>query len=257
MRLRVENACFGYEEHPVLRDVSVTFEKGRLTGIIGPNGSGKTTLIKLMSGAIRPTSGTVLLDGREIREYSGKKLSQALSVVPQKSQLEFDFTVLDVVLMGRQPYIGRFGQESAQDLALARQALQLTGVDHLAKRPVTGLSGGEWQRVIIARALCQSTPAMLLDEPVSSLDIRHQLEVLSLVRRLAHQRKVAAVCVLHDLNLAAHYCDELVMMNAGQLVAQGRPDQVLTPEQLRAVYGIEARVLPEADGMVSVMPVYC
>lgn len=255
MEIVAERLGFGYPGHRVIDALDARFLPGRLSGIIGPNGSGKTTLIRLMSGALKPDSGRVLLDDQPVGELRGQALARKIAVVPQKSHLGFDFSVLDVVLMGRQPYIGRFSREKSEDLELAREAMRMTGVEHLEKRSVTALSGGEWQRVIIARALCQATPVMLMDEPISSLDIRHQLEVLNLARRLAHEKQVCVVCVLHDLNLAANFCDELLLMKAGKKVAQGRPEQVLVRDTLRSVYGIEAGILRDELGM-TVRPNY-
>lgn len=255
MEIWVDKLCFGYPGRPVIEDLDAHFASGRLSGIIGPNGSGKTTLIRLMSGAIKPVSGRILLDKQPVGDLKGRALARKIAVVPQKSHLGFDFSVLDVVLMGRQPYISRFSREKAGDLEMARAAMRMTGVEHLEKRSVTALSGGEWQRVIIARALCQATPVMLMDEPISSLDIRHQLEVLALARRLAHEKKACVVCVLHDLNLAANYCDELLLMSEGKKVAQGTPEQVITGEILREVYGIEAEILKDKFGL-AVRPDY-
>lgn len=255
MEMTLQQLTFAYEaEQSVLRGVSARLGPGLVHGVIGPNGSGKTTLIKLMSGALTPRSGSVALDGAEIGRLSARQLARAVAVVPQKSDLAFDFTVLDVVLMGRQPYIGRFAREGEADLRRAEEAMRQTGVYELRGRAATSLSGGEWQRVLIARALCQDTPVLLLDEPVSNLDVRHQIDILLLARQRARRAGALVAVVLHDLNLAAHFCDDLLLLAGGELIAQGRPAEVLRPERLKAVYGIDARVLVGPDGALDVLP---
>ena len=257
MHLIADKVSFGYgRDAEILHNVSLRARSGLLIGILGPNGSGKTTLLRLLTGAERPQSGSVLLDGTPISALRPRLLAQRMALVPQRAATSSDFTALDVVLMGRQPHLGRFQSESASDIAAARAAMERLGILELAERRVTGLSGGEWQRVTIARALCQEAEILLLDEPVSSLDIRHQIETLRLLRSLAHERGVACVCVLHDVNLAAHFCDELTVLYGGRVFASGRPGQVVTPELLRAVYGIGAAVEVDESGLPRIAPFY-
>jgi len=254
--LTAREVSYHYREgSQVLRGVSASFAPGRLSAILGPNGTGKTTLLKLLSGAYKPERGAVTLDGQSVSAMSERRRARHIAVVSQRSHVDFAFTVTDVVLMGRQPYLSRYATESEQDIAFAREAMALTATEHLADRQVTELSGGEWQRVIIARALCQRTPVMLLDEPVSSLDIRYQLEVLSLVRRLVKDQGVTAVCVLHDINLAAHYADDIILMHGGQVYQSGAPRDVLTREAMGEVYSVDVDV-EARSGTVRVSPVY-
>ncbi len=249
MSLVLRDVHFSYGGRDAVCGVSCAFEPARVTGLIGPNGSGKTTLLKLAAGELRPRAGAVLLDGAAVRDMPAKRRARRIAVVPQRASLEFDFSVLDMVLMGRQPHLGRMQPEGEGDLMLARAALARMGIGELEDRNARELSGGEWQRVLIARALCQDTGALLLDEPVSSLDIRHQMEVLAGIRSLSREKRTTVAVVLHDLNLAAHYCDALVMMRGGELVAEGTPGEVLTGDRLGAVYGIDARVERDGDAV--------
>lgn len=255
MGLVLTDVRFSYGDRLAIRDASCAFEQGRVTGLIGPNGSGKTTLVQIASGELRPSAGAVLFGGRPVRELSAKRRAQRIAVVPQRANLEFDFTVLDMVLMGRQPHLARFEREGERDLQLAHAAMEALGIAHLQARNARALSGGEWQRVLIARALCQDTDVLLLDEPVSSLDIRHQMEVLAVIRNLARDRGVTVAVVLHDLNLAAHYCDSLVLMDGGAPASLGSAAEVLTSDAMRKVYGIEARIEQDQGG-ISVRPIY-
>jgi iron complex transport system ATP-binding protein len=245
--LKAEGVCFGYKhDNAVLSGVSLSFKRGEFTGIIGPNGSGKTTLIKLLSGALRPSGGCVTLDGRDVRDFPVRDLAKRISVVPQSTHMDFDMTALDVALMGRQPYLRRFERESDEDIRIARDALTRTDVIQYQDTPVSALSGGEMQRVIIARALTQQTDVMLLDEPVASLDVRHAAHILRLSRDLAHKQQVCGVCVLHDLSLAGWFCDRIALMCAGEVYAYGFPADVLTARAIADVYGVGADII--ADG---------
>lgn len=241
--IEIKNLSFAYNGKDVLKDVTLSMQEGTVIGIIGPNGSGKSTLLRLMSGALHPKSGSVSLCGKDVREFSPRELARKMALVPQHSQLDFDFTVLDVVLMGRHPWLGRFQNETGDDMAIARASMAHSGIGHLSDRPVTHLSGGEWQRVIIARAFAQKTPVLMLDEPVSSLDIRHQLDVMELVRASANRTGTTAVCVLHDLNLALHYCDTIALFDDGRLRASGPPEEILGGV-VDEVYGVKLMQVP-------------
>lgn len=254
--LRAQNISYAYDKRfEALKNVSCDFADGTLTGVIGPNGSGKSTLLHVLSGQVKPLSGHALLDNADVRALKRRETARRLAVVPQSARMDFDFSVRDVILMGRYAHISRFQGETRADVDAALHAAESTGVTPLLDRRVTALSGGEWQRVLIARALCQQTQTLLLDEPVSSLDIAYQLDILRLLRRLAHENGLCVVCVLHALELAANYCDQLLVLKNGARVAFGAPGDVLTPALLREVYGIRAD-MTRADGRFSLLPEY-
>jgi len=245
-----------YEAEFALRDVSVSVAPGSLTGLLGPNGCGKTTLLKLMAGVLKPDLGSVRLRKRELRALSARAIAQQIAVVPQETHPAFEFTVLEMVLMGRHPHLGAFQLEGPDDLAIAREALTATGTAHLASRSYTTLSGGEKQRVVIASALAQQPNVLLLDEPTASLDLGYQLEIASLLRELNRDRRVTMVLATHDLNLAASLCDTLVLMREGRVLMQGPTDEVLTTATVQQLYGVIADVsFHQRAGHVTVIPV--
>ena len=248
---------FAYDPaRPVLSDVTLDVPAGAAVGVLGPNGSGKTTLLRILAGTHRPTSGRMSFDGRPVGEYSRRALARRIAVVPQETHLAFDYTVMEMVLMGRHPHLGLFEVEGPSDLAVAREALAATGAAHLEERDFGTLSGGEKQRVVIAAALAQATEVLLLDEPTSSLDLGAQLEIAHLLAELNHTRGVTIVVSTHDLHLAAGICRDLVMLRAGQVVAAGPTAEVLTSAHLRALYDVDADVhLHEATGQLTVVPI--
>ena len=236
---------YGPDSPPVLADFTLSVRPGDFVGVIGPNGSGKSTLVRALSRALRPDGGVVLLDGRDLyRDLGARDSARIVGVVPQETAVSLDFTVREVVRMGRAPHLPRrpFAAETVQDEAIVARSLEQAGVSPLAERAVTTLSGGERQRVLVARALAQQPAVLLLDEPTAHLDLRHQSEILTLARDLAHHEGKAVLAVLHDLNLAAAYCDLLVLLHEGRIAAQGLPDEVLTADTLQAVYGARAWV---------------
>jgi iron complex transport system ATP-binding protein len=252
--INARNLNAGYGAGEIVKSVSCTFAEGSFTGIIGPNGSGKTTLLRAFSRVI-PSSGLLELNGKAVGDYTQPELGMALGFVPQDEGRPFSYTVLQVVLMARYARTSRFAALAGNDYAQCHSALEKTGIAHLAGRSIRTLSGGEWQRVLIARALAQETRVLLLDEPTSHLDLSHQSEVLSLMRRLAGSGSTV-IGVFHDLNLAAHYCDRLIMIKDGRMVADGTPSQVLTPERIREVYGAEVvTACHPATGRTFLMPV--
>jgi iron complex transport system ATP-binding protein len=256
--LRASHVSFAYRSGApcVVDDVSISVERGELIGVIGPNGSGKTTLLKIMSGALAPSSGAIHLDDRPLGEWPRRALARRIALVPQETHAPFDFSVLDIVLMGRFPHLGTFALEGPADLAIARQALAATGTAEFETRSFGTLSGGEKQRVVIASALAQSPELLLLDEPTASLDVGHQLEIQLLLRRLNQEQQVTMVLSTHDLNFAASLCRHLILLRNGRVVAQGPTAEVLTPATVRALYGVEADVrFHEGAGHLTVTPI--
>ena len=254
--LRADNVSFGYEGGFSLQGATVAVSPGSLTGLLGPNGCGKTTLLRLLCGVLRPQNGRVLLGDRDIDSMARRDLARHVAVVPQETHPAFDYSVLEMVLMGRHPHLGAFQLEGPADFEIARAALAATGTAHLAPRNYMTLSGGEKQRVIIASALAQATELLLLDEPTASLDLGYQLEIAALLARLNRERNVTMVLATHDLNLAASLCDRLVVMRGGRVLAQGATTDVLTGEMVRQLYDVDADVAfhPRA-GHLTVVPV--
>ncbi|MDI6826980.1 MAG: heme ABC transporter ATP-binding protein [Armatimonadota bacterium] len=226
-----------YNSVPVLDNISFEVRSGEFVGIIGPNGSGKSTLLRAMTGILPPSSGSVKFEGQEISQIPSRSLALRIAVVPQESLIAFDFTVLEVVLMGRAPHLGRFEIEDQDDLEVAKEALKRTNLFHLTSRKIGELSGGERQRVMIARALAQDTDILFLDEPTAHLDINYQVEILNLLKQENEEHSKTIVVVLHDLNLAAEFCDRLLMLHKGKLYADGTTDEVITASNVQKVYG--------------------
>ena len=242
--LHAERVSYRYRaaDPLVVDDVSLVIEPGEMVGILGPNGSGKTTLLKLLSGTLTPTAGTIQFDRRPLADWKRRDLARRIALVPQETHAAFDFTVLDIVLMGRFPHLGTFALEGPADLAIARAALASTGTSAFEDRPFATLSGGEKQRVVIASALAQSPELLLLDEPTASLDLGHQLDVQLLLAALNGDRRVTMVLSTHDLNLAAALCRQVILLRGGRVIAQGATEDVLTPGTVRALYGVDADV---------------
>jgi iron complex transport system ATP-binding protein len=258
--LQATDVWFGYDDQkPVLRGVSFAVPPAGIIGILGPNGSGKTTLLRMLAGTRHPQRGTVTLDGAPLTHLSRTALARRMAVVPQETQLAFDYTAGEVAMMGRYPHLRAFEIEGPTDLAVVEETLRSTGTLHLKDRLFATLSGGEKQRVVIAAALAQifnEEPSgyLLLDEPTASLDLSYQLEVASLLTRLHEERRVAIVISTHDLGLAGTLCDRLMMIRDGLVVAEGPTDEVLTPAHVREVYGVDADVIRHASGQRVVVP---
>ncbi len=256
MRLEVSELDFSYYEVKILNDISFCVEKGGFVAVIGPNGSGKSTLLKNISALLSPQKGRVLLCNQDIFSMKTRDLARNMAVVPQDTVVSFPFTVLETVMMGRMPHQKRFGGETPQDMAIAKWAMEITGTWHLKDRPITEISGGERQRVIVARALTQEPQVLLLDEPTAHLDLQHQLELLELLQGLTRTGKLAVVAVLHDLNLAAQFSEYVIMLYKTKIFAAGRPEEVLTAANIREVFNIEAVVAPNnLTGRFNIIPV--
>jgi iron complex transport system ATP-binding protein len=264
--LEVCELSSAYGDHVVLKNVGFTLSEGCVLAMIGPNGAGKSTLIRVLSGLTPLSSGYVRFDGRDLNTISMTDRAQRMAVVPQARNLPPAFTGWETVSMGRTPYLKWLGQLSTQDEEIVRLAMQQTDTLALADRPVGELSGGEQQRLLLARALAQTAPVLLLDEPTTHLDLQHQLAILDNLRRLAHphpgngkgglhplDRRLSVLVVLHDLNLVARFADEVALMVDGQLQALGKPDDVLTPELLSAAYHVPIEVLRSPDGTYPVI----
>jgi iron complex transport system ATP-binding protein len=245
---------FAYGPRTVLDQVSLAVGRGEMVAVIGPNGSGKTTLVRLLAAVLEPQAGSVRLAGRPLAAYRRRELARRLAVVPQDAAVEFPFTALEVVLMGRAAHLPPLAFPRAHDLAVAREAMSRLDVADVEERPLDRLSGGERQRVLLARALAQEPEALLLDEPTTHLDLRHQTAFHDVVRDLCRERGVAVVSVLHDLNLAAMYADRLVLLGRGRVLAAGAPAAVLTPETLADAFGTAVHVAPNAVTGVTVLP---
>lgn len=240
--IEVDDVRFAFEEAPVLDAVTLEVDDGEFVGLIGPNGAGKTTLLRLISGAVRPDSGRIEIDGADVVTRSSSAVSRMVAVVPQETRLSFDFPVRTVVAMGRNPYKSRFDRTTPEDRALVDRALQRTHTAGFADRSFSAISGGEKKRVLIARAIAQDTPNLLLDEPTGGLDINHQVAVFELANRVRDEGK-AVLAAVHDLDLAARFCDRLALLHDGSIVAIGPPRDVLEPAALEAAYDIRTRVL--------------
>jgi len=241
--LKIEHLTVSYNTRRVLNDVSLNVQSGEIMALIGPNGAGKSTLIRAASGVIPIVSGRVRTNGDDFHALKPIQRAKYLAVVPQAVSLPPAFTVWETVLMGRTPYLGFIGQTSSADEETARNALKRVHALDLAERRVGELSGGEAQRVLLARALCQSTPILLLDEPTAHLDLQYQVSLLELVRDLAHHDDLAVLIALHDLNLAARYADQIALIVGGAIKATGRPRDVLTPELISEAYCLPVQVV--------------
>jgi iron complex transport system ATP-binding protein len=243
MKLEVKNLSFSYGSKPILKDISLEVKEGEFVALMGPNGSGKTTLLRCLTRYLPTESRTILVDMKPLHTLSDREVAKTFAVVPQSSATDFQFTSHDVVMMGRIPHIeSRLSGENKHDEEVARRALERTGASGFARRPFSELSGGERQRVIIARALAQEPRALLLDEPTVYLDVSGQFDMMDLIKRLNKEEGITIVAVLHDINLAARYSDRIALLSEGRLEAFGTPEDVLTPEMIQSVYGVEVAV---------------
>lgn len=241
--LELTGVSAGYRRgDPVIRGISLSLQEGAFLGLIGPNGCGKSTLIRAVSGVLDLTEGLIRLDGEQLSGLSRQEIARSIAVLPQDASCAFPFSVREIVTMGRYPHMGRFQSLGPADEEIVEEALVLTDTLRLEGRSITALSGGERQRAMVARALAQRPKLLLLDEPTSHLDINHQVEVFDLLQHLNREQGLTLICVTHDLNYAAEYCDRLLLMSEGAICACGRPEEVVTAETIARVYGVEVVV---------------
>lgn len=255
VELRIRGLGYAYGRREVLGDIELSADPGEVVGLVGPNGSGKSTLIRVLSGVLRGYAGEARLDGREVSDLPRRELAALLAVVPQEPSFSFPFTALEIVLMGRHPHLAGLAFESERDIDCARAALERCGAAELADRPIQQLSAGERQRIVFAKALAQEPSALLLDEPASFMDIRHQVELYDIVREQAQQDGRTVLTILHDLNLAAEYCDRIYLLKQGRIVAGGTTESVLTYANLTNVFDTEVYVdTHDLTGRLVVLP---
>jgi iron complex transport system ATP-binding protein len=253
--LQIQSLGIHYGSRQILYDLDLTVVPGEILAVVGPNGAGKSTLIRAASGVLRPSSGRVMVNGQDLAKLSDIQRARQLAVVPQNNQLPGTFSVYQTVLLGRTPYLNWLGHTGPTDHAITQLALEQTQMRAFANRLVGDLSGGEKQRVLLARALAQDAPLLLLDEPTTYLDLQHQSSLLNLTRKLCQEKNLAVLIVLHDLNLASMYADRVALLVDGKLQAIGNPEQVLTSETLSAVYHVPVHVIPHPDyGTPLVLP---
>jgi iron complex transport system ATP-binding protein len=239
---QIKNISFAYDEKDVIKDISLDIEISEFVGIIGPNGSGKTTLLRLLNKILKEKKGKIYYKGQSLNKVEQTQISKEVGFVPQETFINFPFTVSEIVMMGRYPYIGMLGFEGKKDIEIVKQCLEITDLKDMGERLYVDLSGGEKKRVIIARALAQEPESLLLDEPTSALDIRYEIEVYNLLRRLNQNKKITIIIVTHNINFASLYCSRLVLMRDGSIFGIGNAVDIIKPEIIKDVYGIDVKI---------------
>ncbi len=253
--METRNLTFAYGVEPVIREISLNFQAGEFTGVIGPNGSGKSTLLKLIGGILPSSPETVFFKNRELSHYRKKELAVSIAWIPQEKQMAFSFKVIDIVLMGRHPYLSPLSFEGENDYRIAEDAMKQTQVLEFAHRSFNEISGGEKQRVMIASAISQKPEVMLLDEPTSALDIKYQIEILNILRQLNERENKSLILAMHDLHLASKFCKRLVLLKEGRVFCEGPPSEVLKKEILEEVYEVKVKIFQDdEDGSLLVVP---
>lgn len=241
--INIKNLRWSFGEVDILKDITVKMERAKFTCIIGPNGSGKSTFLKNLLKILEPEKNKIFILNKDISSYRYKDLAKKIASVPQSTVVDFNFSVMDIVLMGRSPHLKRFQMEGKIDLKIVEKSMKMTDTWHLKDRNINTLSGGERQRAIIARALAQQSEILVLDEPISNLDIQHQINLLNILKELSIKEDITVVVVLHDLNLAIEYSDYLILMNEGKIVDKGRPEEVITHDNVKEVYDIDIHIM--------------
>ncbi len=255
-KIELRDVWLSYGREAVVKDISFQVRPGEMVGLIGPNGCGKSTIIRALSRVIAPYSGKILLDGKDVSRIPRGDLARLIGVVPQVPLLPSAFTAFEIVLMGRNPHLGLFQLEGSRELAITWRAMESTGTQSLARRRIGELSGGEIQCLVIARVLAQETEVILLDEPTANLDIGRQVEILDLIKNLCLKNNLTVLAALHDLNLATQYCDRLLLLSNGRLHAEGTPNEVITPRNIKEVYGDGSYVHTHPlSGLPAVLPI--
>ena len=245
--IELKRTSFAYLTDPIIKNVSLPVEQGDFMGVIGPNGSGKSTLLKLMSGILTPDDGEVAFQGCNIKSIKRRELAQSLAWIPQENHLAFPFQAMEVVLMGRHPFLHSMAFEDDNDIQIAERAMELTDIQQFSSRLFTDISGGEKKRVMLASAIAQKPEAMLLDEPTSALDIKYQIQILKILNRINEEKGTTIILAMHDLHLASKFCKRLILLDKGQAICDGRPDEVLTKNILEDVYDIRVKIFKDKD----------
>jgi len=240
--IELRDISFSYGANAIIRDLSLRVNKGSWLGLIGPNGAGKTTLLQLISGALIPSSGGITIDQRDAHNYTRREMAKKIAIVPQGASFAFSFSTLEIVLMGRAPYLKHFGFETPNDLEAAKRAMELTDTWQFRDRPIDQLSGGERQRVLIARALTQEPEILLLDEPTTFLDIRHQVDIMGILADLNGNSSITIISAIHDINLAISYCDTIALLHEGNIRVEGKPEDVITYANLKEIFETDVYV---------------
>ena len=249
MNISAKDIHLSYGAREILKGVDIDSENGEFVGLIGPNGSGKSTLLKCIYRILKPNAGQVFLDEEELRAMSIKESARKMGVVAQHNYYNFEFTVREVVMMGRAPHKKALERDNAKDYEIVEEALKTVGMEEFAQRSFSTLSGGEQQRVILARALAQQTPCLILDEPTNHLDITHQLQIMRIVKNLS----ATVISAIHDLNIAAMFCDCIYALKEGRIIAQGTPREVLTADFIRQVYQVDAEIAKDSSGQMHIL----
>lgn len=249
--IKLNHLHYSHDKAPFIEDLNLQIQKGRFCALLGPNGSGKSTLLKLMVGLLKPQQGEILISNSDIKNLNANELAQKISYVPQREDIIFEFSVYDTVMMGRNPYQGRWQAPNDEDHKLVQETLRRTNLDHLQHRMLSQLSGGELQRTLIARAIVQQTPIMLLDEPLANIDIAHKYEIMDILSALQHDTGVTIIVVLHDFSIASQYCDDTVLMSEGKIIKQGAFKEVITDDSLKDIFHLDNRFYLDNQGNIN------
>lgn len=252
--LTIDNLSFSYDEDPFFSGLFLSVKPGDMIGVIGPNGSGKSTLLHLMNGFVKPCSGRIILEGKDLSQMDPRTIARSIAYVPQQTVVAHNFSVFEIVLMGRFPYKSFVAFENAEDLRVASRMLDLTGVSRFKNRRFHSLSGGEQQRVVVAAALAQEPSLMLLDEPTSALDIHYQLHIFNILRELNRTVGLTVVCAVHDINLASLYCDRIWLIDKDHSILDGHPNTILQPDRIGRIFDVHLQSVSTPNGRTWLLP---